>query len=189
MRDKAHLLYAVQNRLYKDGALGSFAITTFYCPKRSPQSNLLIFSLHFFMGYLQDCFSIFKKPKTTANLYIQEVRIHLYQSSELRVCSTSMCTTGNGKPLCLSFGYVVVWAMWVCWVLGLRVSARTKTLTQISDYSEYLNTEVKGPRAQIILSILTLRSKTKVGTTSCDTHGLPQPCIKTSCMEAFNVTA
>lgn len=70
-----------------------------------------------------------------------------------------------------------------------RVSARTKTLTQISDYSEYLNTEVKGPRAQIILSISTLRSKTKVGTTSCDTHGLPQPCIKTSCMEAFNVTA
>lgn len=111
VRDKAHLLYAVQNRLYKDGALGSFAITTFYCPKRSPQSNLLIFSLHFFMGYLQDCFSVFKKPKTTANLYIQEVRIHLYQSSELRVCSTSMCTTGNGKPLCLSSGYVVVRAM------------------------------------------------------------------------------
>lgn len=45
------------------------------------------------------------------------------------------------------------------------------------------------PNRQIILSISTPRSKAEVGTTSCDTHGLPQPCIKRSCTEAFNVTA
>lgn len=55
----------------------------------------------------------------------------------------------HGKPLCLSSGYAEVWTVWVCWMLSMR--ARTKTLTQTSDYSEYLNIEVKGQSGNYLM--------------------------------------
>lgn len=163
-----HLLYAVQIRLFKDGALGSFAITTFYYPKRSPQSSLLIF--YCVLWVIFKTASVLKKKQNQNNTQPIHGGNDHTSTPELRAGGVQHSKV-HGKPLCLSSGYAVVWATWVCWVLGMSVSARTKTLTQTSDYSEYLNI------------------KAKVGTTSCDTCDLPQPCVKTSCTEAFNVTA
>lgn len=95
--------------------------------------------------------SLFKKKQTTQtalNLYIQAVTIHLHQSSELGVCSTPRCMANLSASL---LAIAVVWKMWVCWVLGMRVSARTKTLTHSSDYSQYLNIEVKGQSKNYLL--------------------------------------
>lgn len=36
--------------------------------------------------------------RTKLNLGIHVVMIHLHQSSDVGVCSTLMCSTGNGKP-------------------------------------------------------------------------------------------
>lgn len=88
-----------------------------------------------------------KKPKIALNLYIQVVTIHLHQSSELGVKHSKV----HGKTLCLSSACAVVWTMWVYWVLGMRVSARTKMLTQTSGYAEYLNIEVKGQSGNSLL--------------------------------------
>lgn len=115
--------------------------------------------------------SLFKKnPKTALNLYIHVVTIHLHQSSELGVCSTPRCMANLSASL-----LAMQWCEWGesigCWAWECQQEQK------------------HWPRPQIILSISTLRSKAKVKTTSCDTCDLPQPCVKTSCTEAFNVTA
>lgn len=102
--------------------------------------------------------------QTHPNLYIHVVTTDPQQS-------TLMCNAGTGKPLQLSSGHPVVCAMWV---LGAGQCQKAKD---------------RWPNRQIILSISTLRSKAEVGTPSCDSHGPPQPCVKRSCTEAFNVTA
>lgn len=135
-----HLLYAVQIRLYKDGALGSFAITTFYYPKRSPQSSLLIFYCVLWVIFKTASVLKKNKTKTTLNLYMEVMTIHLHQSSELGVCST---------PRCMENLYASLLAMQWC---GQRESVGCWAWVCQQEQKHW-------PRPQIILSISTLRPK------------------------------